>query len=913
MTLSVPYLGFTVAPKKVNSRKVLEVKSLDAAGPGASCGLQEGDELVAFGETRTPSMGNFKKAYKAQAVPFHSVQVQVQRSDPTTGTSVKKSFQMTIGQQRQEPVDVLPALTTAQDVLAVLDSPVLLQKVKRALFQAVDTTESGLVSRKECLDGIPQCDPFGTFKSQELIRHYNACDPEKSGFLFEEEFEVLAERLLRGVLDHMQGVVDGGRQDSTYSAAAAPASRKSSALALRRQPSRDLPTSLEHVPATPVASAGHSPSQCKPSLWLGFSAVKARARPALYVSHVVEGSAAHRLGVEDGDELLVLTGADSQTVAKIDTLQAYYEAFEEFVETGAGLKVKIWKPSAGAPKVLDLMVGPQPSPRTTPAVVRGAEDLQALVGDAAALRRACGAVCCGLVDRLRCGVASPTDLSAGLRRWLPADCMALLSEDVLVAAWGRYDDQADGYLPMDRVEAVLEALLRLLVQYTATLNTQQPCEVSTSKYRVPVDTHAVYEQWRELGWLSGTFSEAKSSQWTKVSCENHHHLLVSVDRPIHVRSGDQQWTLSPGDEIRIPATSTYAVMSPYDCRYMFGIQARVHPPIPVSFLVEAWGQPIPSQGLLLPWLGFGIERQRFRATLQLKDVLPFGPAGRQGLREKDELVSMAGLPVPDVEAFRRVLRLHVAIGRTVAIQVRRKAPEGPERLVVTVDVKAELKEKQPLPPGPLPACVADPAEAQALVEDKARLGRIARTLFSQADCDDSQAISRSEFLAFLARWLAPPLLAAVDTRELVKAFGRADKERTNFLLAADFPLALYNVLSLLVAPKEPEKEEKEKEKENQRPAPKPTKKPRDTPAASNVAATTTSPTAAPTVPSGHPSSGGLRASSNKGAGRPAGLVAKAAKAPPALLDTPPRPATPPSPVSPPARLRSPVSKRAASV
>lgn len=29
--------------------------------------------------------------------------------------------------------------------------------MKRALFQAVDTTESGLVSRKECLDGIPQC------------------------------------------------------------------------------------------------------------------------------------------------------------------------------------------------------------------------------------------------------------------------------------------------------------------------------------------------------------------------------------------------------------------------------------------------------------------------------------------------------------------------------------------------------------------------------------------------------------------------------------------------------------------------------------------------------------------------------------------------------------------------------------
>lgn len=42
-----------------------------------------------------------------------------------------------------------------------------------------------------------RCDPFGTFTSQELIRHYNACDPEKSGFLFEEEFEVLAERLLR--------------------------------------------------------------------------------------------------------------------------------------------------------------------------------------------------------------------------------------------------------------------------------------------------------------------------------------------------------------------------------------------------------------------------------------------------------------------------------------------------------------------------------------------------------------------------------------------------------------------------------------------------------------------------------------------------------------------------------------------
>lgn len=60
------------------------------------------------------------------------------------------------------------------------------------------------------------------------------------------------------------------------------------------------------------------------------------------------------------------------------------------------------------PSVLDLMVGPQPSPRTTPAVVRGAEDLQALVGDAAALRRACGAVCCGLV----CGDGRPN-----VRKW----------------------------------------------------------------------------------------------------------------------------------------------------------------------------------------------------------------------------------------------------------------------------------------------------------------------------------------------------------------------------------------------------------------------------------------------------------------------------------------------------------------
>ena len=109
---------------------------------------------------------------------YPSIQVEIQRQD-RDGVVKGKSYQLSIGRRRRTLVDMLPDMATAADLCAVLASPETVSDVSGALFQALDTTDSGLVARKEVLEGVPQCAPFGVFRSQELIRMYNAVDPDK--------------------------------------------------------------------------------------------------------------------------------------------------------------------------------------------------------------------------------------------------------------------------------------------------------------------------------------------------------------------------------------------------------------------------------------------------------------------------------------------------------------------------------------------------------------------------------------------------------------------------------------------------------------------------------------------------------------------------------------------------------------
>ena len=75
MAASVPWVGFGVTVHKSRGKQILLLQDLDPTGPGAQCGLQEEDELLSFGGTRTTSMANYKKAFKAHAVIGSSIQV----------------------------------------------------------------------------------------------------------------------------------------------------------------------------------------------------------------------------------------------------------------------------------------------------------------------------------------------------------------------------------------------------------------------------------------------------------------------------------------------------------------------------------------------------------------------------------------------------------------------------------------------------------------------------------------------------------------------------------------------------------------------------------------------------------------------------------------------------------------------
>eukprot|EP00669_Euglena_mutabilis_P007865 TRINITY_DN3053_c0_g1_i1.p1 TRINITY_DN3053_c0_g1~~TRINITY_DN3053_c0_g1_i1.p1 ORF type:complete len:307 (+),score=108.04 TRINITY_DN3053_c0_g1_i1:502-1422(+) len=299
-------------------------------------------------------------------------------------------------------------------------------------------------------------------------------------------------------------------------------------------------------------------------------------------------------------------------------------------------------------------------------------------------------------------------------------------------------------------------------------------------------------------------------------CEGTHHLLVSVEDGLIIRFGDTTEQLAPGDEVFVPAGHTYDVMARSSCRYVFGVQHRLLPSVPLSFLEETWGPPPAApRGLVLPWMGFAVERPKFRTCLVLRDVPPFGPAGRAGLQDGDELLAIAGVPVPDAESYRRVVRVAVDVGLTLSVSVKRRGPDGSSR-PFAVELKVEAKEKEPpVGLGPVPV-VGDLTDAEALVADKPRLGKIARTLFPRVDVDDCHTVSKSEFLAFLPTWLAPGLLAAVEQIELLKAFSKGDKDRTGYLMVADFPLALHSVLTAILPAKEADE-----------PAPKSVAKPKD--------------------------------------------------------------------------------------
>ena len=83
-----------------------------------------------------------------------------------------------------------------------------------------------------------------------------------------------------------------------------------------------------------------------------------------------------------------------------------------------------------------------------------------------------------------------------------------------------------------------------------------------------------------------------------------------------------------------------------------------------------------------------------------------------------------------------MLRCRVEVGSAVHVHVRRKVPQSDEWMEVAVLVDVEYKEKEP--PDCLGTTVASASEAEALTQDKKKLGKIARTLFPKADCDDCQ-------------------------------------------------------------------------------------------------------------------------------------------------------------------------------
>jgi len=353
--------------------------------------------------------------------------------------------------------------------------------------------------------------------------------------------------------------------------------------------------------------------------------VPARGRAALYLCDVDDDGPAGRLGLEDGDELQFIGGADGKVSTRVDSLRAYLDAFPRCVQPNAAVKVRVLKHNSVSAKPLDLLVGPLPGPPPGVPEAPTADRLAALTRDPAALAQCCAAVIGAHMDTLRCGVVGVADFIDGLRRWLPRDTAALLPDDVCRAAWARYDPLDGGCLTAPTVRSLLAALLRLVAAFALTTK-KETFALQRQKHPTPVDTHALYEQWRDHGWLSGTFSEAQRD-WQRVMCEGTHHLLVSVEDGLIIRFGDTTEQLAPGDEVFVPAGHTYDVMARSSCRYVFGVQHRLLPSVPLSFLEETWGPPAGRP----PGPGSALDGLRRRAA-EVPNVL--GAAGRAPLRPR---------------------------------------------------------------------------------------------------------------------------------------------------------------------------------------------------------------------------------------------------------------------------------------
>ena len=308
----------------------------------------------------------------------------------------------------------------------------------------------------------------------------------QSNFLFEEEFLGLTERLLKGVLEHFGG--------------GAPPSPPASATTSPVKPAEAPAPAPDVAPPPPPAAGG----TVRPGL--GFAVRQARGKPGLYIADVAPGGAADLAGVEEGDELLWVKGEGQDNATRVDSLKTLHEAHVRLLIPGTTVRLKALRHGTNVPKTVEVVVGEPATDGHGLDPIDSLDDLAARLANPPLLQGDCAALC-RWMDGRRCGAVTLGDFAAGLKAWLGPAVASVAPDAVVAACFARYDEAGTGHLPTALAAVLLQSLLRLMGDYVASVRCTEH-KVYAGKYAPPVDTHAVYEQWRPLGWISGTFSEA---------------------------------------------------------------------------------------------------------------------------------------------------------------------------------------------------------------------------------------------------------------------------------------------------------------------------------------------------------------------------------------------------------------------
>jgi len=727
-----PWIGFAV--RTIRGRPGVYVCDVVEGGPAHTAGLRDEDVLVSFGKIRVDDMNGFREAMKVAKKPGKSVVVVGRR-----GRDEEFRVNVKIGVKKRVIIEDVPPLTTLDEVRAVLRDPAKLQKVAEAAFAAADTDCSGLVTQAEFIEAMrtwlgPSFTHF--LSDKELIANFGAVDTDGSNFLGKREFPVLVQGMLTDMLRNMNVVSDA---------------------------------------LTATIGGPERP-------WLGFSVTKPRGRKQVLIQDVEPSSPGTQAGLAAGDQILSLGGT------RITTLIKFNEYLSKHLRPDLPLVVKFKR--LGRPYTTRLIVGARES--TIYKNVRDSyttEEVNGFRNDAESFAVIAEHLF-GKGDERGVGIIEASSVLTLLRGW--GTVTQNISEDTLREIISMHDFDESGYVNKAQFYQVLRTLLNLSCKWEESYKSPSMV-VRRKKYPLPVPTGSVTAEWHTRGFTGGTFKTAGHRSWLRnTNAEHWPHMFIAVHDNLiveKVHGTAQREVLEPGDEIFIPAGTTYDVTAKNEdyVQFMFALCLNCGLATDTSATLTLLQQEIQPPSKRHASLGFRVGSDAMTKQLKVTWVGKTRDMTQSGIAVGDTLVSIDTVPIATKKDFQDACRRCV-IGQLVRVEVLKGGeplvafvPAIMSRHSVTFSDETTVNSLEAL---------------ETVLSDKKKLKSFSKACFVGCDATGRGVVDRDMFVSRLHATLDVPaaLGGALEDAELLSFFDKADTGAATYVTEGEFQKMLQRVL-----------------------------------------------------------------------------------------------------------------------